>query len=310
VPEEDEDEIPQPPDEGVVKADATGTSHEVPPDDVLVIMAGLIEAQGGGRLVEVIRHAHRQRGLRLFKLMTTSIPVPGGLDQGLRHFDELVVTFEAVEELQPAAILVRRARSDMESAIDASLVGRHSTVADEMRDVMEVEHLLRDFAARHENMTLWVTCDDDTRAKKFQPFEVRRRLANDAWPSKGLDLPDKREYAVHSMGLHPTPDHPHSTKEVDAGADPSDLLSGAGEILEHCRRVFDACDVLLDSFDVAPENRPRRWPELTIMAGAWDWWRNWIEQAAAQVRAIDADMLPERGPSPRKKAKPSSPSAS
>jgi hypothetical protein len=278
--------------------------HEIPPDDVLVEMFGMLEAQGAGPLLELLRTGHRQRGIRLFKLETAAIMVPPGLDQALGHFAGLLATFEDVEDLQPVAVLMNRARSDMESAIDALLTGRRSIVADEMRDVMEIEWLLRDFAARKENLVLWATTDDDIRAKTFWPAEVRRRLSNDAWPGKGFDLPDKREYDVHSQGLHPTPGHPHSAKDLDEGADPTDLLQGAGEILEHCRRVFDATDVLLDAFGVPDDRRPPHWQQLELMAAGHTMWISWIEEAKKRIRDIDPNVLPERGPLPRKRRKP------
>ena len=295
----DENESVTPP--GVAEPE----SRDIPPDEVLLEMFGLLEAQGAGPFLDVVRHAHRQRGLRLFRLMTETFPVPPGLDQALRHFAALEDTFDRTDEVRTVTVLVRRAGADMESAIEALLTGRRSIVADEMRDAMEIEHLLRDFAARHDFIDLWVSLDDQARARKFRPAEVRRRLANDAYPGKGYDLPDKREYEVHSAGLHPTPDHPHSAKALDEGADSRDLLSGAGEMLEHCRRVFDACDRLLDSFDIPDDVRPPRWQTLDRMAAAWEMWNHWMTEAKARLRQVDPNALPPREPTERRKSGPS-----
>jgi len=282
---------------------------EIPPDAVLAQMLALLDAQGAHMLAELARHGHRQRGLRLAVLMTSTFVLPPALDEALAHLADLERTFDRVEDLGGAAVLVHRMRADVEIAVDALLSGRGSIVADEMRDAMEIEFLLRDFAARKNNLKLWATCDDETREKKFWPADVRRRVANDQWPGKGFHPPDKREYDVHSMGLHPTPGHPHSAKHLDPGADPTELLSDAGEILEHCRRLFQACHALLDAFGVDDTVRPRRWETLERMSAGHAMWVHWIEQAKAQIREIDPDALPMRGPMPRGKRRGDPPPA-
>lgn len=67
----------------------------------------------------------------------------GARFQGL---DELLQAFTANPTLHRIARLIHRSRADLETATEAILSGYVAVVADAMRDVMEIENLLLDFA--------------------------------------------------------------------------------------------------------------------------------------------------------------------
>src|SRR5437899_3184157 len=68
-----------------------------------------------------------------------------GLEEVYCVLDAIREAYERSEALKDIAFLVKRVRADFESAVDASLAGFNGVVLDTMRDVMEVEYLLRDF---------------------------------------------------------------------------------------------------------------------------------------------------------------------
>ncbi|MHB8588142.1 MAG: hypothetical protein ACYDA0_04715, partial [Candidatus Dormibacteraceae bacterium] len=78
---------------------------------------------------------------RLRRYLNT--PYLPGLNRLLERLDLAADAYEKDERLKPATVLVRRARSDFEAAIVCTFSGLSFACRDQMRDVMEVEYLLR-----------------------------------------------------------------------------------------------------------------------------------------------------------------------
>ncbi|HEY0377577.1 MAG TPA: hypothetical protein VGC87_11695 [Pyrinomonadaceae bacterium] len=68
-----------------------------------------------------------------------------GLEQLQSHLIIVEQSFQRNRTLKKVAFLIARAKADFETALEAVLSGLHGVVFDAMRDVMEVEFLLRDF---------------------------------------------------------------------------------------------------------------------------------------------------------------------
>ncbi len=68
-----------------------------------------------------------------------------GLEQLLEYLTVAKNVFDRHTRLAKVSFLISRARDDFEVAIEATLSGAHGVVADQMRDVMEIEFLVRDF---------------------------------------------------------------------------------------------------------------------------------------------------------------------
>ena len=63
------------------------------------------------------------------------------------------------------AFLVERAEADFQTAIEATLSGYQGVAADAMRDVMEIECLLLDFAVNGGGADEWLNADESLRPR-------------------------------------------------------------------------------------------------------------------------------------------------
>jgi hypothetical protein len=164
-----------------------------------------------------------------------------------------------------------------------------------MRDVMEIELLLREFAADLGRLDAWRSADDRTLRRDFSPDAVRKRLAG-----PGLELPDGLEYKHHSEALHPVPNPPDLdtySRELTTTTDVGTLARHSLELLEHGRRVLDAMDEILDAGGVAGSDRPPRAPDRERMRHAY---RALFEHlGAASAKLIEEGHLPPRIPQQR-----------
>jgi len=82
-----------------------------------------------------------------------------GLEEVYSVLDAMREAYEQSETLKDIAFLVRRVRADFESAVDAGLAGFNGVVLDTMRDVMEIEYLLRDFLHDKQQIKRWLNAD-------------------------------------------------------------------------------------------------------------------------------------------------------
>jgi uncharacterized membrane protein len=99
-----------------------------------------------------------------------------GLDEVLTNLDELRSAFDDDVALRRLSFLIERCVADFETAIENALSGYLSVAMDAMRDVMEVENLLVDFAVDTEHIERWLAADARTLRTTYAPAEVRNRL--------------------------------------------------------------------------------------------------------------------------------------
>jgi len=153
-------------------------------------------------IAEILKKAHqnrtailntRARGIRL-----------AGLDEWLGYLKDLEVEFTR-PRLAPIKFLLARVCSDYEAAIEATLSGFPCVVFDSMRDVMEVDLLLQDFAADPEQVKLWLEADSKKLMYDFAPKHLRKRKAKRLGVDDPRKLPDSRDYAGHCHALHVQP---------------------------------------------------------------------------------------------------------
>jgi hypothetical protein len=163
-----------------------------------------------------------------------------GLDQLLGYLEAAEQAFSGGPALMAGtADLIARGRSDFVIALDATLGGLMSVASDAMRDVLEIEMLLLDFALDPDRLDLWLS---DTRRKEFKPVVVRERL-KDAGVQEVTSSVFGADYAAHSSALHvnPTP-LPFAGKA--AVEDGFELDAGFWEMLEHGRRLLTAIEAV------------------------------------------------------------------
>ena len=126
------------------------------------------------RLAAALERAEKQRSRRTASLLTGARLK--GVEELLQYLDELAEAFRASPQLSRLAFLVARTLADFETAVEATLSGYLAVAADAMRDVMEIENLLLDFAVNPDHIDEWLASDDRTRMRKFMPVKVRERL--------------------------------------------------------------------------------------------------------------------------------------
>ena len=81
--------------------------------------------------------------------------------------------------------------------LEGLLSGYLQTSSDAMRDAMETELCIRDFALDPRQIQRWLNADEDTLNRYFRPNNLRQRQAN----ALGIDVtevPGATDYKAHS----------------------------------------------------------------------------------------------------------------
>jgi len=190
------------------------------------------------RLAAALERAEKQRSRRTASLLTGARLK--GVEELLQYLDELAEAFRASPQLSRLAFLVARTLADFETAVEATLSGYLAVAADAMRDVMEIENLLLDFAVNPDHIDEWLASDDRTRMRKFMPVKVRERL-HAAGQAPFTTSAESIDYRGHSEALHVSPrQYPVARKGFSTGSGVAGDLeadSGFWEIFEHGRRL-------------------------------------------------------------------------
>jgi hypothetical protein len=127
-----------------------------------------------------------------------------GLEQFLRELNRLAIICLAKDKTGAVSRLGVRALHDFIIAVDGTLSGQHVVMFESMRDVMEIELLVREFKNQPQRIHEWVNSDKPSLKKKFAPNVLRQLHAN-RLGVKPQDLPENADYQAHSVGLHVTP---------------------------------------------------------------------------------------------------------
>jgi hypothetical protein len=176
--------------------------------------------------------------------------------------------------------LLARARADFEIALDATLGGHFAPASDAMRDVLEIEMLLLDFAVDPDRLNLWLS---GTKQSTFRPAEVRKRLRK-AGAGEVTSSVFGADYAAHSAALHVNPRPlPFGGKTpVDDGFE---LDAGFWEMLEHGRRLLTAVEAVRVRASDDADHEP-----LAPLDAFWDAHKRVMEM---QEMVIGLMLLPE-----------------
>ncbi len=193
-----------------------------------------------------------------------------GADELLRHLDTVAEAFEGEPALREIASLIRRAAAEIETGIEATLSGYLAVVTDAMRDVLEIEMLLLDFALEPARIQRWLAADSRTRWREFKPAELRTRLRN-AGVGRYANLTSDPDYQGHSEALHVSP-HEHPLFRKGIQAEGGDFLvpdGGFWELFEHARRLLFAIDSLRDRVATTDWGKIARGDDLIAVHDAW-----------------------------------------
>lgn len=194
-------------------------------------------------IADLLRAPHRARTERLARIRAGRRLA--GFDELLGYSSQLETAYVAREPLRPISFLITRCRSDLAIALESVLSAAPSVVVDAMRDLMEVELLLREFRYEPEQIEIWLSVEEKTRCNNFSPGTLRARHAQRV-KKDSRDLPEAACYKLHSQLLHVTPRvSPTGPRGVGVEQHPFALDLCFGEIFEHARRVlFEAFDLL------------------------------------------------------------------
>ena len=176
-----------------------------------------------------------------------------GYEELLKHLTEMKRVYDKDKELSKISFLISRIKDDFEIALEAILSGYYRTAHEAMRDVMEVEFLLRDFFYQQENINFWLTLNEKERKRQFASIILRQRHAKRIG-KEVQNMTEAADYKAHSMMLHVNPPIP-----------PIEIIknipdSGFWEVFEHAKRVLfqvhDLCKKIAPKLDVPDE--PKR----------------------------------------------------
>jgi hypothetical protein len=161
------------------------------------------------------------------------------------------------------AFLPDRIADDVRISLEGLLSGYLQAASDAMRDIIEAELLIRDFASDPERITKWRNASEDERRRYFWPARMRERQAR-ALGVPPAEVPGAADYAAHSQLLHVRPPllFPRSPgPDTLAGLRVIYILDALADIMRHGSSAIEALNLLLNSL-----NRSGPDPEETLTA--------------------------------------------
>jgi hypothetical protein len=219
------------------------------------------------RLAQRLLDAEESRRSQLAKLIDGARL--SGVDELLRHLDAVSEAFRADPALRDLAPLIQRIAAEFETAVEATIAGYLAVVTDAMRDVMETEMLLLDFAVEPARIVEWLAATSQERFRKFKPVVLRDRLRA-AGIGRYRNLVTDPDYKGHSEALHVSPNqHPLFLKGMQHERDLLVPDGGFWELFEHARRVLYAIDALRDRVASSPWPEIRRGTDLLVFLDGW-----------------------------------------
>lgn len=191
-----------------------------------------------GQLGDFLHARSAERAGRLLDVYTRLTSVPAAFAELGDFLDWVLTGFDLPAEV---AQLARYAKRTAFSGVEAALSGDGDSASNQARLLMEVEFLLRDFAASPERVERWAGVTPFERSKQFSFAAMRKRLERERGITDGYTLPDRAEYQAHSATAHPSPPDP----SVQAPDRVTDLFLDLGDLLIHLDRVLRALLELL-----------------------------------------------------------------
>lgn len=199
----------------------------------------------GGPLVAQLDNSDRIAAGRLFELVTQVPQIP----QALAEFNSQFMHWASNSTIDPdIAGLLTQAAIRVTAGFRACLVEPWPRNMDASRFLMEVEHLLREFAAEPERVREWRSLEPYMRNQNYGFGKLRGRREQRLGLASGGVLPDRDEYALHSTFVHPRPlnELPQETEsnENRLGLLLIDLL----DLFGHAQRVWEAACIAVPTF--------------------------------------------------------------
>jgi hypothetical protein len=145
--------------------------------------------------------------------------------------------------------LPTRIADDVRMSLEGVLSGYLQVASDAMRDVIETELLIRDFALDPRQIDRWRNADERLLRRDFQPVRCRERQAN-ALCVHIDDVPGATDYAAHSKLLHAGPPLLFA-RSPESGHRAIYLLNAVADILVHGISAVEALVLLFRTINVS-----------------------------------------------------------
>jgi hypothetical protein len=142
--------------------------------------------------------------------------------------------------------LPTRVADDVKMALEGLLSGYLQISSDAMRDAMETELYIRDFALDPRQIQRWRDADEDTLNRHFRPNNLRQRHAN-ALGIHVTEVPGATDYQAHSKLLHVKPPLLFSRSPEVLGHQAIYVLDALHEIMFHGVSAVEALVALFDA---------------------------------------------------------------
>lgn len=196
-------------------------------------------------LAQALSLAEQRRSERLAGFLGG--PRLRGLEQLFAYLEAAAKAYAELPAIAGLAFLLERVKADYQTALEATLSGYQGVAADAMRDVMEIECLLLDFAANGGSADEWLNADESVRRSKYRPVKVRERLQDRGVEPFANDDFEPIDYKAHSESLHVNPGRlATATRGPDPVDDPVPFYGDFGfiEMFEHGNRILMAIELL------------------------------------------------------------------
>lgn len=147
-----------------------------------------------------------------------------------------------------------RIADDVRVSLDGLLSGYLQIPSDAMRDIMETEFLIRDFALDPEQINVWRNADENVLRRKFRPVHLRQRQAS-ALGVPITEVHGATDYGTHSRLLHVGPPLLFS-RSPQLGHEAVHVLDSLNEIVGHGISIVEALAALFSAIEVsAPDSK-------------------------------------------------------
>lgn len=209
-------------------------------------------------------------------------------------FDEILVQLDflsSIDGLRPEiSYLIEEARVWIISGVDRALAEETSNEIEEARKLLELEHLLLDFAATPSNLDEWMALEPWRRQSKFGFGELRKREEARQGLDKDMVIAARDYWITHSVHSHPKTPQDQAPQSPDESRS---LLLLLCDLLGHAISVVHAAKECIDSQEI---NIPSEFAKLSTDA---------IETSWSKMHEVLHSHIPEdlleatRNPHPR-----------
>lgn len=147
--------------------------------------------------------------------------------------DEILIALRSIcsktQSGELKALLIR-AEEEVYRSVEAILSDDEQTLNDSSRVLMEIEVLLMEWSLETDRIKEWGESGRDVRHKKYGFGKVLERVKRKKKIDDKFEMPERMEYNIHSMTLHPYPGEPIRLLQT--------FDSQASELVSHIGRIF------------------------------------------------------------------------